>query len=236
MSGRLNAHSLISSNLALEERMTDRQLRQDVLDEFEFDPSFTGEHIGVAVENGIVTLTGHVESYSQKLAAVSAARRVKGVRAIADEIEVRYAYQPKTADDQIAKRAMDILKWDSTVGKFDIDVLVQAGWVTLSGTVNWQFEKLAAEECVHKLSGVVAVSNRINLTPRASQANIKTKIEAALKRHAELEAKAIRVFVKNDDHVVLEGKVDSWDERRAAEDAAWSAGGVMSVEDLITVG
>jgi hypothetical protein len=95
----------------------------------------------------------------------------------------------------------------------------------LSGTVNWQFEKLAAEECVRKLSGVVAVSNRINLTPRASQANIKTKIEAALKRHAELEAKAIRVFVKNDDHVVLEGKVDSWDERRAAEDAAWSAGG-----------
>jgi osmotically-inducible protein OsmY len=175
------------------------------------------------------------ESYAQKLAVVAAARRVRGVGAIADEIKVRYPYQPQTSDDQIAKRAMDILKWDSTVAKFDIDVLVQAGWVSLSGTVNWQFEKRTAEDCVRKLSGVVAVSSRIELAPRASKADIKAKIEAALQRHSELEAKAIRVSVKDNDRVVLEGNVDSWDERRAAEDAAWSASGVMTVEDLITV-
>lgn len=215
--------------------MNDKVLRQDVIDEFEFDPSFDGAHVGVAVDNKVITLTGHVESYAQKVAAVAATRRVKGVHAVADEIEVRYPFQSKIADDQIAKRAIDMLKWDSTVSPHQIDVLVQAGWITLSGTVNWQFEKQAAENCVRKLSGIVGVTNKITLRARATAADVKARIEAALKRQAEIEAGAIRVSVTGGDHVVLEGKVDNWSERRSAEKAAWSAVGVMSVDDLITI-
>jgi hyperosmotically inducible protein len=215
--------------------MTDKMLHQDILDEFEFDPSFDAAHIGVAVEGSVVSLTGHVGSYAEKISAVAAARRVKGVHAIADKIEVRYPFQAKTADDQIAKRALDILKWNTIVSSYPIEVLVQSGWVTLTGTVKWQFEKRAAEDCVRKLSGVIGVSNSITLQPRADAVNIKTKIEAALKRHAEVEANAIKVLVNSGNHVVLEGKVDSWDERRAAEDAAWSAPGVLDVDDRLTL-
>src|SRR5664279_1042689 len=117
--------------------MADSQLRQDIIDELEFDPSFNGEHIGVVVDKNVVTLTGHVNSYAEKLAAIAAARRVKGVHAIAESIEVRYSYQNNTADDQIAKRASDILNWDVVVPTNAVDVLVQDGWVTLSGNVNW---------------------------------------------------------------------------------------------------
>jgi hyperosmotically inducible protein len=215
--------------------MKDKELRQDVIDEFAFDPRFDGAHIGVAVEKSVITLTGHVESYAEKVAAVAAAKRVRGVHAIADEIEVRYPFQSKLEDDQIAKRAIDILRWDSTVSPYQIDVLVESGWITLSGLVSWQHEKQAAENCIRKLSGIVGVTNKITLRSRVSAADIKTKIEAALKRQAEVEAGAIRVSVTGGDHVVLEGKVDSWNERHAAEDAAWSAVGVMSVDDLITI-
>ena len=117
--------------------MTDSQLRQDIIDEFEFDPSFDAAHIGVAVDKNVVSLTGHVNSYAEKVAAIAAARRVKRVHAIAENIEVRYPFQHKTADDQIANRASDILNWDILVPKGAIDVLVQDGWVTLSGNVDW---------------------------------------------------------------------------------------------------
>ncbi|HVX76924.1 MAG TPA: BON domain-containing protein [Bradyrhizobium sp.] len=216
--------------------MNDKILRQEVLDELEFDPSFDSDHIGVGVEDGVVTLTGHVESYDQKVAAIAAARRVRGVHAIAEEIDVRYPSQSKTADDQIARRALDILKWNATVSHFPIDVLVQSGWVTLSGTTDWEFQRHAAEDCIRKLSGVVGVTNRIQLKPRLNVADIKGKIEAALKRHAELDAKAIRVLVKDGDCVVLEGRVDTLAEQRAAEGAAWSAPGVITIEDRLTVG
>ncbi|MBN9012805.1 MAG: BON domain-containing protein [Rhizobiales bacterium] len=214
--------------------MTDSQLRQDIIDEFEFDPTFDGEHIGVAVDKNVVSLTGHVTSYAQKVAAIEAARRVKGVHAIAENIEVRYPFQAKIADDQIAKRAMDILKWDVLVPE-TIDVLVQDGWITLSGTVNWYYEKTAAEDDVRKLSGVSGVTNNITIKPHVEASNIKTKIELALKRHAEVEANAIRVSVQNGNKVVLDGKVDNWDERRAVENAAWSAAGVAFVEDHLTI-
>ena len=214
--------------------MTDAQLRQDIIDEFEFDPTFDGEHIGVAVDKNVVSLTGHVTSYAQKVAAIAAARRVKGVHAIAENIEVRYPFQAKLADDQIAKRAMDILKWDVLIPG-TIDVLVQDGWVTLSGTVNWYYEKTAAEDDVRKLSGVQGVTNNINIKPRVEASNIKAKIEQALKRHAEVEANAIRISVQNGNKVIVDGKVDNWDERRAVENAAWSAPGVAFVEDHLTI-
>jgi osmotically-inducible protein OsmY len=215
--------------------MTDSQLRQDIIDELEFDPSFSGEHIGVALDKGVVTLGGHVNSYAEKLAVIAAARRVKGVHAIAENIEVHRPYQKATSDDQIAKRARDILNWDVLVPPNAVDVLVHDGWLTLSGTVNWYFEKASAEEDVRKLSGVRGITNMIAIEPRIDSTNVKSKIDAALKRHAEVEAKAISVSVQNGNKVVLEGAVDTWSERRAVEDAAWSVPGVASVEDRLTI-
>jgi osmotically-inducible protein OsmY len=219
----------------MEENMTDSQLRQNIIDELEFDPSFSGEHIGVAVDKNVVSLTGHVSSYAEKLAAIAAVRRVKGVHAIAENVEVRYSYQRRTADDQIAKRASDILNWDVLVPADGVDVLVQDGWVTLSGHADWYYQKTAAEDDVRKLSGIRGVTNKITIKPRIDSANVKSKIKSALKRLAEVEAKAIRVTVKDGSKVVLEGKVDNWDERRAVENAAWSAAGVASVEDRLTI-
>lgn len=215
--------------------MKDSQLRQDIIDEFEFDPRFDAAHIGVAVDENVVSLSGHVNSYAEKLAAIAAAQRVKGVHAIAENIEVRYSYQSKTADDQIASRAYDILSWDVLVPKDSIKVLVQDGWITLSGNVDWYYQKTAAQDDVRNLSGVRGVTNKIVVNPLVDSANVKKKIESALKRHTELEAKSIRITVQNGNKVVLEGKVDNWDERRAVENAAWSAAGVASVEDRLII-
>jgi osmotically-inducible protein OsmY len=216
--------------------MNNSPLRQDILDEFEFDPRFDGQHIGVAVDKNVVSLTGHVNSYAEKVSVIAAARRVKEVHAIADEIEVRYPFQKTTADDQIAKRALDILNWDSLVPSKAVDVLVHNGWVTLTGTVDWYYQKTSADEDVRKLTGVRGITNNIVIKPHVDSANVKTKIEAALKRHADVEAKAIRVTVQGGNKIVLEGKVDNWEERFAVENAAWSAQGVASVDDRLTIG
>ena len=215
--------------------MTDAQLRQDVIDELEFDPSFSGDCIAVAVDKGVVTLGGHVNSYMEKLAAIAATRRVKGVHAIAENIEVHLPYQKKTSDDQIAKRAYDIISWDILVPPNAVDVLVHDGWLTLSGNVNNYFEKAAAEDDVRKLSGVREITNMIVIKPLINSVDVKSKIESALERHAEVEANAISVSVENGNKVVLEGAVDTWAERRAVEHAAWSVPGVAVVEDRLTI-
>lgn len=216
--------------------MTESQLRQDIIDELEFDPSFDAAHIGVAVDKDVVSLGGHVNSYAEKVAAIAATQRVKGVHAIAENIDVRYPFQGKTGDDQIAKRASDILSWDVLVPKESINVLVQDGWITLSGYVDWYYQRTAAEDDVHKLSGVCGVTNKIAIKASVCTANVKSRIESALKRRTDLEAKAIRISVHNGHKVVLEGKVDNLAERRAVENAAWSAAGVASVEDRLTIG
>ena len=213
--------------------MGDLQLRQDVLDELEFEPSIDAVHIGIAVDAGIVTLTGHVGSYAEKLAAVTAVRRVKGVRAIADEIQVRYPSDKKTADDEIAKRAADILRWDSMVPSESIQVLVRDGCVVLSGNADWYYQKKNAD--VRRLSSVRTVINNIEIKPRVAADDVTRKIEEALKRHAQIEAQAIRVTVRDRNTVVLEGRVDNRDERHAVQNAAWSAPGVTSVEDRMTI-
>jgi osmotically-inducible protein OsmY len=215
--------------------MTDIQLRQDVLDELEFEPSIDAANIGVAVDDGVVTLTGHVHSYAQKLAAEAAVRRVRGVRAIAEEIEVRYPRDPKTSDDEIAKRALDALRWDVTVPDDKITLMVHKGLVTLAGEVPWRYQRSAAETAVRRLLGVTGVVNNIGVKPSVQASDVKRKIEDALKRHAEVEAQAIRVSVSNDT-VTLDGKVDNWDELEAVENAAWSAPGVRFVEDRLTIG
>ena len=168
--------------------MTDLKLRQDVLEELDYEPSVSAAHIGVAVDKGVVILSGHVANYAEKTAAIAAVRRLKEVHAIADEIEVRYASDKKTADDEIAKRAIDILGWDITVPSGAIQVRICDGLVTLSGSVDWFYQKKAAEEDVRKLSGVRGVVNDIEIKPRVQAADVKRKIEDALRRRTEIEA------------------------------------------------
>ena len=215
--------------------MSDRDLRQDILDELDYEPSVNGAHIGVAVDNGVVTLSGHVASYAEKLAAESAVRRVKGVRAIAQEIEVRYPFEKKTADDEIAKRAVDILRWSAVVPRDVVQLTVHDGWVTLSGQVDWQFQRRAAENELRKLSGIFGVINNITIQARVQPTDVKRKIEDALRRNAEIEAQGIRVTVLDGGKITLQGSVHDWHERTAAEQAAWSAPGVVSVDDRLTI-
>lgn len=215
--------------------MEDKYLRQSIIDELDFEPSIDAADIGVAVEDGVATLTGHVGSYAEKLAVEDAVRRVRGVKAIAEEIEVRYPDGKQTADDQIAKRALDILAWDISVPNDRIQVKVQHGWLTLTGEVDWNYQKTAAEQAVRKLGGVTGISNLITLKASLKADDVKDKIEAALKRNAELEADKIRVSVTSG-RVRLEGKVKGWYERQIAEQAAWAVRGVDMVEDNLRLG
>lgn len=215
--------------------MSELKLRDDILDELAYEPIVEPAHIGVAVDQDVVTLTGHVASYAEKLAAISAVRRVKGVHGIADEIEVRYSSDEKTSDDEIAKRVINVLSWDSVIPSNAIQVTVRDGLVILTGKVNWYYQKSSAERDVRALSGVRSVVNNIEIEPHAKPENVKKKIEAALRRHAEIEAKDIRVTVRDDDEVLLEGKVRNWDEKFAVENAAWSASGVKNVRDKLTI-
>ena len=214
--------------------MDDKQLRRAIMDELEFDPRIDAANVGVAVDDGIVTLTGHVASYVEKVAAENAARRVKGVRAIAEELEVRYPSDKKTADDEIAKRAVKILEWYDLIPRHAIQVTVQRGWIMLSGEVRWQYQRRWAEHAVHQLSGIAGVLNQIVIKPAVYPSDVKKRIEDALARHAEIEAREIRVTVR-EGKVSLEGKVDSWEERQAVENAAWSVVGVQSVDDRLTI-
>lgn len=214
--------------------MSDISLRQYVLDELEFEPSVNAAHIGVAAEKGVVTLSGHVGSYAEKIAAERVVQRIKGVRAIAQEIEVRYPEAKKTADDEIAKRALNIIAWDTTIPEEKLMVKVQNGWITLSGEAEWNYQRTAAEEAVRKLSGVLGVSNLIAVLPRVDAIDIKLRIEDALKRSAEIEAAGVRVNVSGG-KVTLEGNVQSWHERSVAEQAAWAIPGVGVVEDRLVV-
>jgi osmotically-inducible protein OsmY len=216
--------------------MSDSTLRQDIIDELDFEPSIDAADIGVAVENGVATLTGHVPTYAQKLTVEEVVRRVKGVKGMAQEIEVRPFGTNRTADDEIAKRAVNTINWNTSVPDGAVQVKVQDGWVTVTGKVEWQYQKKAAADAVRDLAGVVGVSNQIEIKQRASAFDVKKRIEDALKRHAEIEAQAIKVNVLDGGKIRLEGRVHAWSERSAAERAAWSAPGVSSVEDRLTIG
>jgi osmotically-inducible protein OsmY len=215
--------------------MTDKVLRQTIVDELDFEPSVDSANIGVAVDNGVVTLTGHVASYAEKIAAERAVERVKGVQAIAENIEVRYPGHKQTADDEIAERALSILGWNVQVPKDSVKVKAEKGRVTLTGNVEWRFQRMAAESAVRKLSGIVGVTNLIEVRPKVAPLDVKQKILDALKRNAELEADAIRVNVI-EGKVVLEGNVRAWYERGIVERAAWSAPGVKTVQDDLAIG
>ncbi len=212
--------------------MTDKDLRRDILDELDFDPSIDAAEIGVAIADGVVTLTGHVGSYAEKVEAERAVARVKGVRAIAQEIRVRSPQGKKIDDDQIAERALAIIDWSVHLPADAIRIKVAQGWVTLTGSVPWQYQAMGAEAAVRKLSGVVGVSNLIEIKPAVPPIAVKDKILEAFKRNALFEADAIKVSVEGD-RVILEGAVTAIEERNAAERAAWSVPGIRSVEDRI---
>lgn len=214
--------------------MNDSDLRQVVIDELEFEPSVEASNIGVAAKDGIVTLSGYVTSYAQKMATERAVRRVKGVHGMAQEIEIRYATDKKINDDEIARRCANIISWDTTLPEGKIAVKVERGWVTLSGEVPWHFQRVSAESGVRKITGVNGITNLITIKAHVQASDIKSRIEEALKRSAEVEAHSIRVLV-TDSSVRLEGKVNDWREREIVEKAAWSVPGVMAVDDRLTV-
>ncbi|MBD9649909.1 BON domain-containing protein (plasmid) [Ensifer sp. PDNC004] len=215
--------------------MNDNSLRQDILDELDYEPSLDAANIGVTVENGIVTLTGHVHSFAEKHAAEQVARRIRGVRAIAEEIAVRLPEHKKTADDEIASRVLKILDWGAAISDLsDIQVKVENGFVTLAGAVDFYFQRSAAEHSVRQLSGVTGIDNQLRIRPRMDVVDIRHGIKQALRRNAEIEAEDIEVEVSGN-HVTLRGKVQSARERITAEQAAWSAKGVSGVTDYLTV-
>jgi osmotically-inducible protein OsmY len=215
---------------------TDEEIRDDVLDELEWDPAIPeASQIGVAVDNGVVTLSGVVDSYPVKRAAEEAARRVEGVRAIANDIEVRVPSAGVRSDTDIAAAATNALEWDSQVPSDRIKVVVRNGWVTLEGTVDWHYQKEAAERDVRNLQGVRGVTNLIKVAaPQISPAEVKARIERALERSAQLEAQRINVQVE-DGKLILTGRVRSMAERDQVEAAAWSTKGVSEVENRIVV-
>ncbi len=213
---------------------TDSKIQQDVMDELQWEPSVDHANIGVAVNDGIVSLSGFVSTYTSKLAAEKAARRVAGVRGLAEEIEVRFASDPKTADPEIAKRIADVFDWSPTIPRGKIDVKVEHGWVTLSGAVDWHYHREAAREAAARINGVKGVTNMIAVKKSPSSVDVRDRIVAAFKRASDIDASTINVMVDGD-KVKLGGKVHSWHERQIAERAAWAAPGVNRIEDNIMI-
>ena len=214
---------------------TDTQLHRDVADELAWEPSIRSPEIGIAVKDGVVTLSGSVESYAEKYAAERAAERVRGVMAVADDMLVKLPLSFKRSDTEVAHACVNALRWDIQVPDDKIKALVEEGWVTLEGEVEWQFQRQAAERAVRYLAGVRGVTNRVSVKPKAASSfEVSQKIKDALRRSAEEDAEKISVEAK-DGRVVLKGKVRSYAERAEAERAAWAAPGVMVVDDRIAI-
>lgn len=210
-------------------------LQAEVLAELSWDPTIGATTVQVAVgPDDVVSLRGVVRSFAQKIAAEQGAKRVKGVHAVVNDIDVKLPSSHERSDPDLAAAVVRALEWDVMVPHDRIKVTVSDGWVRLEGTVDWNYERAAAEDAIHHLMGVRGITNRVEVTPRAAAADIERRIADALKRHATLEAKAIEVDASRG-KVVLRGTVHSWAERDAAEAAAWAAPGVAVVEDDLKV-
>jgi osmotically-inducible protein OsmY len=214
---------------------TNTQLQQDVLEELKYEPSVKASEIGVTAKDGIVGLTGNVESYAAKYAAAHAAERVKGVKAVTDEMTVDLPAFHVRNDEDIARAAISALEWDVWVPTDLVKVKVDKGWITLEGQVDYKYQQTAAENAVRNLTGVKGVINSITIKkPAVSPSDVKANVDWALRRAAELDAEQIQVSVK-EDKVILKGRVSSRAEKDEAERAAWSAPGVWTVEDDLVI-
>ena len=216
---------------------TDRQIRAEVEAELDWDPSFDSRQVGVAVKEGIVTLTGHVNAFPDRWAAQKAAHRVADVKAIANEIEVKLPFDLKRSDTEIDEAALNSIRSNQSIPAGKLTLTVRDGWLAVQGQVNWQYQSNAVDVAVRGVQGVKGFENLIVIEPlqvNTSPEAIKTKIEGAFQRHAHRDARKIRVTVENG-VVTLEGEVPSWQEREDARSAAWAAPGISNVEDRLVV-
>jgi osmotically-inducible protein OsmY len=213
---------------------SDSEVERDVKEELMWNPDLDATDIAVSVRKGVVTLTGFVRSYADRLEAEAGAKRVAGVVGVANDIEVRLPSVDERPDPDIARDAVSALKAQLPFSSERIKVIVKSGWVTLEGEVEWQYQKTTAENAVRRIKGVKGVTNLIQLKPRAEPSEIKNKITEAFRRNAEVDANRIQVET-NGSEVILKGSVRSWIEREEAERVAWSAPGVTKVEDRIVV-
>ena len=214
--------------------LQDSQLQKAVIAELGWEPSVTAAHIGVAAREGVVTLSGHVESYAEKHAAEMAAHRVKGVKAVAEEIEVKLPFDIERGDEDIAAAAIERLAWDSSVPRDAVKVRVEKGWVTLSGDVDWHYQKEAAAHGVGTLHGVIGVSNQILIKPAVNTKDVAADITLALHRSWYYDPNTIKVSAQGG-KIKLTGNVTTWNARDLAGTTAWSSPGATSVENDIHV-
>jgi osmotically-inducible protein OsmY len=213
---------------------TDRELQEDVLKTLEWEPGVDAAHIGVSVRNGVATLQGTVRSFFEKSTAERATRHVFGIRAVANDIVVSLDGLLPRSDTAIAQAIANALSWSSAIPADSVKATVADGWVTLNGTVDWQYQRETAERAIAHLLGVRGVTNAVTLKPHARPADVKAKIESAFKRSAEIDAARVKVEAR-DGEIVLSGSVKSFAERQEAERAAWAAPGVMHVDDRLMV-